>query len=91
MRGRKFYKITFFILLGRLTVSANLVLSQLDSVRRLYRSRITRFLDFWGTLRSNPPESAKLLGNPPEWKFSTRPSEEVRTTPTENLACFNIF
>ena len=37
-------------------MSANLVLSQLelDRFRRLYSGRITRFLHFWGILRSNP-------------------------------------
>ena len=54
-----------FILLGRLTVSANLVLRQLDPISQLDRGRITRFLDFWGTLRSNPRQSAKILNNRP--------------------------
>ena len=54
-----------FIQLGRLTVSANLVLSQVDRFQRLYCGDITLFLDFGGTLRSDPPESAKPLSNPP--------------------------
>ena len=54
-----------FIQLGRLTVSANLVLSQVDRFQRLYCGVITLFLDFGGTLRSDPPESAKPFSNPP--------------------------
>ena len=54
-----------FVQLGRLTVSANLVLSQVDRFWRLYCGNITFFLDFRGTLRGNPLESAKALSNPP--------------------------
>ena len=62
---QKFLEDHLFIQLERLTVSADLVLSQVDRLWRLYCGNITFFLDFWRTLRGNLPESAKLLSNPP--------------------------
>ena len=68
-------------------MSANLVLIQVDRFRGLYRGRITCFLDFWGTLRSDLSPLATLLSR----HFPRDPQKKLKQPPIENLACFDAF